>query len=130
VSGVLGAIVTTCVLSVAGGIGAALRLALNGFVHARVRPAYPVAMSIINVSGSFVLGLATGLTAGHLLTAQWSLYLGVGLVGGFTAFSTTSFQTLRLVQERHVWLALANSFGMIAAAVLLAGLGMWLGRIL
>ncbi len=123
-------IVTTCLLAVAGGIGAALRLALNGFVHRRVRPNYPVAMSIINVGGSFVLGLVTGLTAGQLLSEQWSLYIGVGLVGGFTAFSTTSFQTLRLLQERHVWLALANSFGMIAAAVMVAGLGMWLGRAL
>lgn len=124
------AILTTCLLAVAGGVGAALRLALNGFVHGRVRPNYPVAMSIINVSGSFVLGLATGLTAGHLLSEQWSLLIGVGLVGGFTAFSTTSFQTLRLLQERRLWLAFANSFGMIAVAVLVAGLGMWLGRAL
>jgi CrcB protein len=87
-------------------------------------------MSIINVSGSFVLGLATGLTAGHVLSEQWSLLIGVGLVGGFTAFSTTSFQTLRLLQERRLWLAFANSFGMIALAVLVAGLGMWLGRAL
>lgn len=123
-------ILTTCLLAVAGGVGAALRLALNGFVHGRVRPNYPVAMSIINVSGSFVLGLATGLTAGHVLSEQWSLLIGVGLVGGFTAFSTTSFQTLRLLQERRLWLALANSFGMIALAVLVAGLGMWLGRAL
>lgn len=123
-------ILTTCLLAVAGGVGAALRLALNGFVHGRVRPNYPVAMSIINVSGSFVLGLATGLTAGHVLSEQWSLLIGVGLVGGFTAFSTTSFQTLRLLQERRLWLALANSFGMIALAVLVAGLGMWLGRVL
>ncbi|HXD62866.1 MAG TPA: CrcB family protein [Lacisediminihabitans sp.] len=124
------AILTTCLLAVAGGVGAALRLALNGFVHGRVRPNYPVAMSIINVSGSFVLGLATGLTAGHVLSEQWSLLIGVGLVGGFTAFSTTSFQTLRLLQERRLWLAFANSFGMIALAVLVAGLGMWLGRAL
>ncbi|MEO6944941.1 MAG: CrcB family protein [Lacisediminihabitans sp.] len=129
-TGALGTIVTTCLLSVAGGIGAALRLALNGFVHSRVRPNYPVAMSIINVTGSFVLGLVTGLAAGRVLPELWSLFIGVGLVGGFTAFSTTSFQTLRLLQERRVWLALANSFGMIAVAVIVAGLGLWLGRVL
>ena len=54
----------------------------------------------------------------------------MGLVGGFTAFSTTSLQTLRLVQERRIGLALANSFGMISLAVLMAALGIWLGHTL
>lgn len=129
-TGALSTIVTTCLLAVAGGIGAAIRLSLNGFVHRRVSPNYPVAMSIINITGSFVLGLITGLTAGHLLSELWSTLLGVGLVGGYTAFSTTSFQTLRLLQERKIWLAIANSFGMITVAVIVAGLGMWLGRTL
>ncbi len=120
-------IVTTCLIAVGGGIGAALRLALNGLVHRHVRPNYPVAMSIINVTGSFALGLVTGLSAGRVLSEQLTLFIGVGLVGGFTAFSTTSFQTLRLLQERRAWLAVANSFGMITVAVIVAGLGIWLG---
>jgi CrcB protein len=87
-------------------------------------------MFAINVSGSLVLGLVTGLTAGHILPEQWSLLIGVGLVGGFTAFSTTSFQTLRLLQEHRAGLAALNSLGMIAGAILVAGLGLWLGRAL
>lgn len=129
-TGIAGTIVTTCLLSIAGGVGAALRLLLNGFVHRRVRPNYPVAMSIINISGSFVLGLITGLAAGRVLPELWSTIIGVGLVGGFTAFSTTSFQTLRLLQEKRIGLAIANSLGMLALAVLVAALGLWLGRIL
>src|SRR5690606_34501742 len=105
-------------------------LAVNGIVHRRVRTDYPVAMFIINVTGSFLLGLITGLTAGHILPEQLGLYAGVGMVGGFTAFSTTSFQTLRLLQERRVWLAVVNSFGMRALAVVVAGLGLWLGRLI
>jgi fluoride exporter len=119
---------TTCLAAAAGGVGAALRLGLNGIVHRRVRPDYPIAMSIINVTGSFVLGLVTGLTSRGTVPDRWSLLIGVGLVGGFTAFSTTSLQTLRLVQQRRIWLALANSLGMVALAVLMAGLGIWLGR--
>lgn len=55
--------------------------------------------------------------------------IGAGFVGGFTAFSTTSFQTLRLVQEGRWWSAIANSFGMVTLSVVVAGLGLWLGRI-
>lgn len=123
-------IMTTLVVAVAGGVGAAIRLAMNGAIHRRVRPRYPVALTIINVSGSFFLGLISGLAGSHLLTPEWGIVLGVGLVGGFTAFSTTSFQTLRLVQDRRAWAAVANSFGMIVAAILVAGVGLWLGRAL
>jgi CrcB protein len=52
------------------------------------------------------------------------------MVGGFTAFSTTSFQTLRLLQEHRIWLAIANSFGMLAIAIIVAAIGLWLGRAL
>ncbi|MEO8906771.1 MAG: CrcB family protein [Microbacteriaceae bacterium] len=123
-------IAVTLIVALAGGVGAALRLALNALVHGRVRTNYPVAMSIINISGSFILGFTLGLAAGRVLPELWSEYIGVGAVGGFTAFSTTSFQTLRLLQEHRTWLALANSFGMVAAAVLVAWLGLWLGRAL
>lgn len=123
-------IIGTVFVALAGGIGAALRLAVNGFVHRRILTNYPVAMFLINVTGSFLLGLITGLTAGRILPEQLGLYAGVGMVGGFTAFSTTSFQTLRLLQERRMWLAIANSFGMLAVAVIVAGFGLWLGRAL
>lgn len=123
-------IVTTCLVALAGGTGAALRLAINGAVHRHVSPNYPVAMLAINVTGAFVLGLVSGMVTGHVLPEQWGLFIGVGLVGGFTAFSTTSFQTVRLLQEGRNGLVIANSFGMLAAAVLVAGLGLWLATAL
>ena len=119
---------TSLLVALGGGVGAALRLSINGAVHRRVRPTYPVAMSLINTIGAFALGLITGLLATHVRPAQWGLGLGLGLVGGFTAFSTTSFHSLRLLQDRRVWAAIANSFGMLAVGVVLAGLGLWLGR--
>ncbi len=119
---------TPLLIFVAGGTGAALRLAVNGAIHRRVRPEYPIAMTLINFVGSFSLGLVTGLASGLVIPDSWAIVVGTGLVGGFTAFSTTSFHTLRLVQERRWWSAVANSFGMIVVAVVLAGLGLWLGR--
>lgn len=119
---------TSLLVAIGGGIGAAMRLGVNGAVHRRVRPTYPVALTLINTIGAFLLGLVTGLLATHVLPEDLGLGLGVGLVGGFTAFSTTSFHSLRLLQDRRVWAAIANSFGMLAVAVVLAGLGLWLGR--
>jgi len=123
-------VIATALMALAGGVGAALRLLLNASVHRRIASTYPVAMSVINVSGSFVLGLVVGLAGGRVMPQSWTVVLGVGLVGGFTAFSTTSFQTLRLLQEHHTVLALLNSFGMLAAAVVVAAIGLWLGAVL
>lgn len=117
-------------VAVAGGIGAAIRLAVNAFVHRRIRTNYPVAMFIINITGSFLFGLITGTAAGNIIPEELGLYAGVGMVGGFTAFSTTSFQTLRLLQEHRIWLAIANSFGMLAIAIIVAAIGLGLGRAL
>lgn len=119
---------TSLLVAVGGGLGAALRLGINGAIHRRVRPTYPTAMSLINTVGAFALGVFTGLLASHILPEEWGIGLGVGLVGGFTAFSTTSFHSLRLLQDKRVWAAVANSFGMLAVAVILSGLGLWLGR--
>jgi CrcB protein len=58
------------------------------------------------------------------------LVLGTGLLGGYTTFSTASFETVRLLQEREYVRAATNGFGMLAAAVLAAVLGLWLGSIL
>ena len=122
--------IATVLMALAGGVGAALRLLLNASVHRRIASRYPVAMSIINISGSFVLGLIVGVAGGRILPDSWSIVVGVGLVGGFTAFSTTSLQTVRLLQEHRAWLAVANSFGMLAVAVFVAAVGLWLGAAL
>jgi CrcB protein len=117
-------------LSVAGGIGAILRFIVDGAVRSRFRSRYPLGTTLINVSGSLVLGFLTGLSLHSAISAPMLLVLGTGLLGGYTTFSTASFETVRLLQEREYVRAATNGFGMLAAAVLAAVLGLWLGSIL
>jgi CrcB protein len=114
-------------VAAAGGVGAAARLFLNGLVNARFGEAFPYGTTIINVSGSLLLGLVTGLAMNHLLTAEWSLVLGTGLLGGYTTFSTASFESVRLVQEQRYLAALGNGLGVLAASVGAAALGLGAG---
>jgi CrcB protein len=116
-------------LSAAGGVGAATRFFVDGAVKARIRGSYPVGTTIINVSGSFLLGLVTGLALSHLVGDDWRLVLGGGFLGGYTTFSTASFETVRLLQNRRWGAALANGVGMVAASVAAALLGLWLGTL-
>ena len=114
-------------IAAAGGVGAATRLFLDGLVRIRLGGAFPYGTMIINVSGSLLLGFVTGLAMIHLLTPELSLVLGVGLLGGYTTFSTASFETVRLAQARRYLAALATGVGMLVASVAAAALGLWAG---
>lgn len=117
-------------VSLAGGVGAVLRLVLDGAIKARTRTAFPLGTLLINVSGSLVLGFVTQLALGGILDDTWRLVIGTGLCGGFTTFSTASFETVRLVQQRRYVLASVNAVGMLVAAVGAGLLGILLGRLL
>jgi len=114
----------------AGGIGAALRFVVDGSVKALTRPSYPIGTTVVNVSGSLLLGLVTGLAATMLLPYGARLVVGTGLLGGYTTFSTASFETVRLAQERRSVAMLANGLGMLALSVSAATIGYLIGTCL
>jgi CrcB protein len=114
-------------ISLAGGIGAALRLAVDGMLRAGIRMAFPWGTTVINVTGSLGLGVVIGLAMNGIIAEEWRLVLGTGLMGGYTTFSTASVETVRLLQNRRFAAALANGIGMLVLSVLAASLGLWLG---
>jgi len=116
-------------VATAGGVGAVARLVLDGLLRARVRVAFPLGTTVINVTGSFLLGLVTGLALVHGLPPEWRAVLGTGFLGGYTTFSTASYETVRLAQQRRYRAALLNGVGMLALALAAAGLGLWLGQL-
>ena len=87
----------------------------------------PLGTLLINVLGSLLLGLITGLTLALWLPEAWHLVLGGGLLGGFTTFSTASVATVRLIQDRRYSAALINGLGMLVLSVAGAGVGLWWG---
>lgn len=123
-------LVTVALLGLAGGIGAASRFLLDGLIRSRVRAALPVATIVINVTGSFLLGLIAGAVGAHAAPAELQLIAGTGFLGGYTTFSTASFETVRLVQSGRSGLALVNGLGTALAAVGAAAAGLVLGGLL
>lgn len=114
-------------VALAGGLGAAFRLLLDGIIRIRLSSPLPWATVIVNVSGSFALGVLAGLAAGQLVPDASYAVIGAGFLGGYTTFSTASFETVRLLQERK-WLAgILNGLGVLAATTLVAALGLWIG---
>ncbi|HXH34819.1 MAG TPA: fluoride efflux transporter CrcB [Plantibacter sp.] len=116
-------------IAVAGGVGAAARFVLDGVIRARLGGRYPWGTTIINVSGSLLLGFVTALALSGVVDDSWRLVLGGGFLGGYTTFSTASIETVRLLHEGRSRAGLANAFGMLVASVLAAILGYWLGAL-
>lgn len=119
-------------LALAGGLGAVARFVLDGTVTAALArrgggARYPVGTTLVNLSGSFLLGLVAGLLARQLLTAPASLVLGTGFLGGYTTFSTAAYETVRLVERRRWAAALAHGLGQVLVTTALAAAGYLLG---
>jgi len=112
------------VLCLCGGLGACARYALDGLVASRLAGSMPWGTILINLSGSFLLGLLAGLAAGNLLPAAWQLAVGTGFLGGYTTFSTASVETVRLLQARKPVASAANAVGTMLGALSAAGLGL------
>ena len=113
----------------AGGVGAGARFVLDGVLTARSRRGLPTATMAINVLGSFLLGLVTASTdrGGADLTRA---VLGVGLLGGFTTFSTASVEVVRLVRAARPRTAAGLAVAMLGASLAAALLGLTAGGLL
>lgn len=112
---------------VAGGVGAGLRFVVDGWVRSRARTGFPLGTAVVNLSGSFLLGLLSGLVLARVLPTAWGSALGTGLLGGYTTFSTASVETLRLLQAGEHRTALVSGLGVLVGGVLAALLGWRLG---
>ncbi|GAB09870.1 protein CrcB homolog [Gordonia araii NBRC 100433] len=109
----------------AGGLGALARYVIDASVKARVTAQLPVATIAINIAGSALLGLITGLVVFAGTPSTLALVAGTGFCGGFTTFSTASFETVALARRGETRLAVVNAVGSWVAAVLACGAGMW-----
>lgn len=120
--------ITVLLIAIAGGAGAALRFVLDGAVKTRVHTKLPPGTMLINVLGAFVLGIVTALT-GTLISHEAELVLGIGLLGGFTTFSTASLESVTLARGGRWGLAAVNALGMLALGLAAAALGLWVGSL-
>ncbi|GAA4283756.1 hypothetical protein GCM10022261_12870 [Brevibacterium daeguense] len=115
----MSAVALTLLIGIAGGLGAALRHLVDSSLPARIHARFPWGIVVVNLSGSFLLGLVTGLA----LNQEWTAVIATGLLGGYTTFSTASLDTLRLVTEKRYSTAFAHGPGMLLASVALAAAG-------
>ena len=108
-------------LVVAGAVGAASRYLADGWIQRRTSGPFPWATFVINVSGSFLLGVVVGLAQYHGLTSLPTTVVATGFCGAFTTFSTFSYESVRLLEQGSIDQAAANTLGSVVAGLLAAG---------
>jgi CrcB protein len=107
--------VTTVLIALLGGVGAAGRYGVDALVTRRWRRDFPLATLVINVGGSLLLGILTGLALYRGASDDLRSVLGTGFCGGYTTFSTASFESVRLLQKRST----RSAAGYVTATVFL-----------
>jgi fluoride exporter len=112
-----------------GGLGAALRYWLQGVVYTRTGAAFPYGTLVVNGLGCFVIGLLmVALEERFLAVPSLRLFLTIGILGGFTTFSTFSYETLALLRDGEFLMGLANVGFSILGCLAATWVGMQLGR--
>ena len=98
-------------ISVAAVLGANLRYVLSRLAAREFGPVFPYGTLIINILGSFIVGLfITWTTEGVLVDPRWRLLVVVGFCGSFTTFSSYAFESMSFFEQGQYGLMFANIF--------------------
>ena len=114
-----------------GFVGAAARYAIGGAVHRLIPTPFPLGTFLVNASGCFAIGLlATVLEERVAIAPGLRLFWLIGVLGGYTTFSTFGFETIALLREGSVIAAAWNVLGQVTVGLVAVWIGMALGRAL
>lgn len=117
-------------IAAGGALGSVARFAIATFVARRFGESFPWGTLLVNVTGSFLIGVLAALSAsgGKLADAvTMQRFLIVGVCGGYTTFSAFSIQTLDLFRSGHALAAGGNVLLSVALCLVAAWFGHWLG---
>jgi fluoride exporter len=99
---------TAVLVALGGALGALARYGINTVMVASTASRFPWATLTVNVTGSFLLGAVLRSVESSANAGAWRALLAIGFCGAYTTFSTFSYESVRLMQERH-WLAAGTS---------------------
>jgi len=99
--------------------GGSSRYVLSQLVQSKFLSTYPFGTFTVNILGCLIIGIVFGLTDRFNLSPEWRLFLATGFCGGFTTFSSFSFETMAMLRQGQflyslTYVATSIIFGLIA----------------
>jgi CrcB protein len=117
-------------VALGGGAGSVLRYWIGRLAVEHISPTSVLATFVVNVSGSFILGFFMTLALERLIIPlEVRNLVTIGFLGGYTTFSTLSYESIRLIESGEVLRAGASLLGNVIIGLIAAYLGMVLGRV-
>lgn len=114
-------------IGIGGFLGAIARYLVSGLVMGRGNLVFPLGTLVVNVTGSFILGLFFVLSIEHVgMERVWRPFVAVGFLGAYTTFSTFGLETMNLIESGSFLMAAAN----ILLSVLFSLIGVYAGFII
>ena len=111
-------------------MGANARYWIGGAISNRAGAGFPWGTFIINITGSFLIGLIMALIMGFNWGRPWQLLLVTGILGGYTTFSTFSNESVNLILGRSYLYAAYYIFGSLILSLIGTMLGIIVARLL
>lgn len=115
------------IIGLAGALGALARYILGRFIAERAGSQFPLGTLFINVTGAFAIGLMFAFAGRKLINPAVQSMLATGFLGGYTTFSTMSWEGVQLARGGSTRLSLLYLAGNVACGLLAATLGIALG---
>jgi CrcB protein len=116
-------------IALGGALGSVLRFAAVSYITPLVNHRFPLGTFIVNLSGSFLIGVAYVLLVEKTtLPAEWRLFFITGILGGYTTFSAFSLEILQMWQEGHMVNAFVYATSSAVLGLLMAFVGMALAQ--
>src|SRR4051812_35325916 len=116
-------------IALGGAMGALARYQVTVMIQARGPAAFPWGTFIVNITGCFVMGVATTLLTDRLVLHQnWRFLIPIGFIGAYTTFSAFEVETFRAIAEGAWLVGAINVVGSVAAGYLALWLGVVLSR--
>jgi len=114
-------------IAIGGAIGSVSRYGCQKWIYQLFPHPFPLGTFVVNILGSLLIGLFFGLSEkGNIMSPEWRIFLTTGLCGGYTTFSTFSFESLSLLKEGNYVYALMY----IVLSVMFGLMAVWLGTII
>jgi CrcB protein len=114
-------------VGICGGLGAVSRYALGNYVNNKYPSLFPLGTFIINVLGSFLLGMLNHFDFEKSISSATFVFIGVGFLGGFTTFSTFGYETVQLIVNKKIRIALLYVILSTFVSILAAFIGYSVG---